>query len=214
VAYATFKNFIDGMQESVMPSRIDRSVMPGQSGANQTYILAALKFFDLTDEKAAPTDHLKALVEGDEKTRAETLKKIVEHGYAFIFKSDLDLQRATEAQLHEKFIERGLAGDTIRKCHSFFVNAADDAGIALGKHLKPRSRGQGVRTARRRSKRRTTGDFSNENNNPPEAIRKTMREMLLEKFPEYDPNWPAEIQTKWFAGFEKLMKAADEDRSE
>jgi hypothetical protein len=37
-----------------------------------------------------------------------------------------------------------------------------------------------------------------------------MREMLLAKFPEFDPNWPDPLKTKWFEGFERLMKAAED----
>jgi hypothetical protein len=39
-----------------------------------------------------------------------------------------------------------------------------------------------------------------------------MREMLLEKFPAFNPEWSEEIQAKWFAGFEKLMRSTGEDK--
>jgi hypothetical protein len=31
--------------------------------------------------------------------------------------------------------------------------------------------------------------------------------VLIDKFPNFDPTWPAEVQVKWFAGFERLMDA-------
>jgi hypothetical protein len=31
---------------------------------------------------------------------------------------------------------------------------------------------------------------------------------LLEKFPDFDPNWPDPIKEKWFAGFDQFMKKA------
>lgn len=205
------------MRENGIPARIDRSVMPGQSGANQTYLLTALRFFGLIDDKAAPTNDLKELVESKDDKRKETLKRLVERGYSFIFESDLDLMKATEAQLHETFRDKGLGGDTLRKCHSFFVSAAEDAGIPLGKHLKPRGVIRSTGPRRRSGKRRAQGNGNGNGGGEPgsgsSSKPKTMREMLLEKFPQFDPNWPDEIKSKWFAGFEKLMKSADEDQA-
>ena len=31
--------------------------------------------------------------------------------------------------------------------------------------------------------------------------------VLIEKFPNFDPAWPAEVQVKWFEGFERLLDA-------
>ncbi|NQE35190.1 hypothetical protein [Microcoleus asticus] len=31
-------------------------------------------------------------------------------------------------------------------------------------------------------------------------------ELILAKFPEFDPSWPAEIQEKWFSSFDRLME--------
>jgi hypothetical protein len=33
----------------------------------------------------------------------------------------------------------------------------------------------------------------------------TWQQILAEKFPAFDPNWPGEVQAKWFEGFNKLM---------
>ena len=34
----------------------------------------------------------------------------------------------------------------------------------------------------------------------------TWADLLLSKFPTFDPNWPDEVKLKWFDGFERLMK--------
>jgi hypothetical protein len=31
--------------------------------------------------------------------------------------------------------------------------------------------------------------------------------VLIEKFPNFDPAWPPEVQVKWFEGFERLLEA-------
>ncbi|MEY2488303.1 MAG: hypothetical protein QOC70_245, partial [Verrucomicrobiota bacterium] len=64
---------------------------------------------------------------------------------------DLDLPTATLGMLHEKFAEQGLTGETVRKCHSFYAAAAEDAGIALPPQLKANTRGPGTRKGRKKS---------------------------------------------------------------
>ena len=33
-------------------------------------------------------------------------------------------------------------------------------------------------------------------------------ELLLAKFPDFNPEWPDEVKAKWFDAFEKLMRLA------
>ena len=37
--------------------------------------------------------------------------------------------------------------------------------------------------------------------------RQTLAHALIDKFPNFDPTWPAEVQVKWLEGFERLMEA-------
>ena len=39
------------------------------------------------------------------------------------------------------------------------------------------------------------------------GARQTLGHVLIDKFPNFDPTWPAEVQLKWFDGFERLMEA-------
>jgi hypothetical protein len=34
----------------------------------------------------------------------------------------------------------------------------------------------------------------------------SLEQLLLSKFPSFDPAWPDEVKTKWFEGFNKLME--------
>jgi hypothetical protein len=36
--------------------------------------------------------------------------------------------------------------------------------------------------------------------------------MLLAKFPSFNPEWPDEVQKRWFDSFEKLMKSDDDEQ--
>ena len=86
--------------------------------------------------------------------------------------------------------------------------------MALSDHLKVRAKPSGPRKSRKNRNGGLLGEPSPAELPaiPPMRPQKTMREMLLEKFPEFDPEWSEEIQAKWFTGFEKLMKSTGEDK--
>jgi len=48
----------------------------------------------------------------------------------------------------------------------------------------------------------TIRDEEPSSTNPPMG----WNQLLLSKFPSFDPGWPPEVQAKWFDSFEKLMK--------
>jgi hypothetical protein len=118
----------------------------------QSYIWSALRFFGLIDEGKAPTDDLKALAKAEGEERKRIWKEIFDRAFDPII-GDLDLPTATLGMLHEKFADQGLTGETVRKCHSFYAAAAEDAGIVLPPQLKPNTRGgsAGPRKARKKT---------------------------------------------------------------
>jgi hypothetical protein len=193
----------------LVPARIDSTnpFMVGQSGSNQAFLMAALRFFGLVEEKK-PTDKLRSLVKAEGDERKSIWRSIFEAAYAPII-GDLDLTTATAGMLHEKFREQGLSGETVNKCFSFFVAGADDAGIAMAKHLKPgEKRGSGA--PRRPRRPRANPVVASGQNFAPDvlAVKPDMRQLLLAKFPEFDPAWSDELKMKWFGGYERLLKSA------
>lgn len=210
LAYVTFKNFLASLKAGVLPSRIDKSLMPGQSGATQSYLMSTLRFFGLLDQDDAPSKQLEALVHGTEDERKKVWKEVFAIGYGPMFGSDLDFTRFTSAMLSERFVAQGLAGETARKSISFFTAAAQDAGIALPAGAAPNKRGP--RPRGRKSKEASKGNGNGGAVALPvvQPASKTMREMLLDKFPPFNPEWTPEIQAKWFQGFEQLMGATGE----
>lgn len=211
--FSTFKNFLGSLKAGAIPTRIDKSLLDRYSGSVQSWLIAALRFFGFIDEVGKPQPILEQYVESEEQQRKKIWREIFDKAYGPLI-SGLDLTRATPGELSERFSAQGLSGETLIKCHSFFTAAADEAGVPLAEHLKVRSKPPGPRRSR---KPRNGGDAGNEDNDPtpPSGTQftgaKSMREMLLAKFPEFDPNWPEDIQAKWFSGFEKLMKSAGEE---
>jgi hypothetical protein len=210
VAYKTFTNFISSLRESGIPDRIDRSVIPGLSGVAQSFLLAALRYLGLINNDGSPAPTLKDLVDNTATEKA-TLAKIIKEKYGFIFGGSFNIASATDAQLTEIFKEQGLNGSTIVKALSFFTSLCESAGIQISPHLKSkRSSIGGNGTARRPYRKRKSADEV-----PPivpaqhASHAKTFQELLLEKFPTFNPDWEAETAKKWFDNFEKLMGTAN-----
>jgi hypothetical protein len=209
--YTTFKNFLASLKAGAIPSRIDKSLLDRYSGSIQSWLISALKFFSLTDETGKPLAALESYVESEEQDRKKVWKDIFMKAYSPLI-AGLDLSRATPGELSERFASQGLSGETLGKCHSFFSAAAEDADVVLADHLKVRPKPSGPRKSRKNRNGGLPGEpLPEPPSAPPISSQKTMREMLLEKFPAFNPEWSEEIQGKWFAGFEKLMKSTSED---
>ena len=151
VSYKTFRGFLDSLRQGI-PARIDRSLMPTQSGAIQNQILAALRYLSLIDDQGMPQPTLRQLVQAEEDVRKEVLAQLLRSSYPALFASDDFLTTATVSQFHEAFQATGAKGDTIRKNEAFFLAAASDAGIAVSPRITKagRSRSNGSKPARPR----------------------------------------------------------------
>ncbi len=214
LSFSTVKNFMDSFKESGVPDRIDRTLLPGQSGTTQTYLLAALRFFGFIDQAGAPTELMEEWhrMSDDEKPIYE---KAIKQSYAFLFDGSIKLEAATEGQLREKMKEKDIQGDTARKAITFFVNACDFAGIPISPHLKGKrssssSRVGGPRRAVKKKKATNVqADPTPHHEHQSRSKGHSLQEMLLEKFPPFDPEWSEELKKKWFEGFEKFMASAN-----
>src|ERR1700684_2466066 len=142
-SYRTFKTFIEDLHEHGVPSRIDRSVLTRFSGVVGTQLMHALRFLGLIEDDGRPTLRLKALVNahGAEHWPKELLE-LLQREYAPMFA--IDLGTATPSHFHEAFRRAFPAADAVvQKCVTFFLYAANDAGVKISgrvlKGRKPRS---------------------------------------------------------------------------
>lgn len=167
VAYTTFKNFLTSLRKNgVVPSRIDKSLMPGHSGSTQSYLINALRFFGLIDKGGTPTGDLQLILAAEPDEKKKIWHRLFNAAYAPIL-GDLDLSRATLGMLNEKFSQQGLTGDTIRKCESLMAAIAEDAGIPLAPQLKPNTRPSGSRRPR---KQKQNGKAENNENEEQDEV--------------------------------------------
>lgn len=220
VSYKTFKNFLETLtSKGGCPDRIDSGVLPTMSGANQKHLMSSLKFLNLINEKHIASDRLAQLIESDKAKDDDNRKKIlalvVKDAYSFLFENGF-VERATTQQVEAKFRGFGISGDTVNKAIMFFIHITNDAGVAIsqfihpykGKISKPSStkpRKNGNKGSKGTAERQPdTPDIPKKPEIDPK--KNVWMEQLLSKFPEFDPQWSPEVQTKWFESFEKLMK--------
>ncbi len=142
-SYRTFKTFIEDLHEHGVPSRIDRSVLTRFSGVVGAQLMHALRFLGLIEEDGRPTPHLRELMKAHGGAHwTEKLLELLRQEYAPIFA--IDLETATPSQFNGAFRKAFPAADAVvQKCVTFFLYAANDAGVKISgrvlKGRKPRS---------------------------------------------------------------------------
>ncbi len=138
-SYRTFRTFIEDLREHGIPSRVDRSVLTRFSGVVGSQLTHALRFLGLIDEEGRPTPGLGELVQADAAGRwREALLALIRQEYAPLFA--IDLETATPSQFNDAFRRAFPAADAVvQKCVTFFLYAANDAGVKIsGRVLKGR----------------------------------------------------------------------------
>lgn len=156
--YATFRNFLNSLdkmgQQPTLPAAIDRSYLRWMPGSTQTGYLGMCRQFGLIDEDGAPTELLHELVY-DQDSRPERVKQLILRYYAPIV--EFGRRHTTSQQLLDKWKETfGQEGDTRRKACTFFLHAAEYAGIPVSPEWShvvttSRKRSSGTRRARGRA---------------------------------------------------------------
>lgn len=223
VSYRTFINFLEDMKTGI-PDQIDRSVFPGMSGGVYNQLMPALRYLGLVDASDRPKDALHDLVYAPTKERTSTYQKILTTAYPFLF-TDFDLMSASPKMLEDGFRANGAAGETVRRCIAFFLQAAKDAEIEIGPRIMARAPSTERKTvARARPKGKTklaakqngqvggtgqvgqsgTGGIGGTGGAP-----KTFIETAMEKIPTFDPSWPLETQENYWKFIERVFGLAE-----
>ncbi len=219
LSYRTFRSFLDSVAVAGVPNRIGRSLMASKSGSTQALLLAAIRYLGLASEKGVSSPALETLVHAEGKERQDLWRRILENAYPALFSSKINLERTTTEELAEIFAKEGVSSaDTVRKCVTFFSLAAKDAGIRLSPHVRPYA---GARRAPRRARA-----GAEELTAVSESLRlpvdrvvdrdrnsSTEWELLLSKFPDFDPSWPDDLRNNWLLGFERLSKILSDTKT-
>ncbi len=222
--YRTLRTFLDSLRQGI-PARIDRTVMRSFAGSVQSSLLSSLRYLNLITPEGIPTDSLNRLVHLDGLERQQALAEVLRGAYNFLFSDGFSLERATPGQFQERFRLSGATGDTARKAATFFLAAARDAGMEVSPFLEPsRTRTTSSNNRSRTARTRRTNTSQRVGQQSTVAVPESdsiavspvgWHQMLLAKFPSFDPSWAPEVQAKWFDMFDRLMRAgpnpADDD---
>jgi len=138
VSYSSFKSFIKGLGETIVPDRIDKTVMKNYSGSIVYALIPTLVWLGLIDEKGMPQKSLRDLAEAskDDNLYKEEIGKLFNARYTFLADIGVNLKTATGGQVEEAFKSQGASGATVSKAMTFFINMAKHGSITLSNHIK------------------------------------------------------------------------------
>jgi len=210
VSYKTFSGFMDRLHQKGVPNRIDSSFLAFLSGSNQSQLLAALRHLGLISPNGLRTDRLDALVKSVGAEYAASLGDALKQSYPFLFKR-FDLRRATLQEVEDKFSDAGASGDTLRKSIAFFLSAARAADIPTSPFITGmRRRRRSPLAAAERERKLAVGERSSKLQSQDVKDSNVdaggWADLLVAKFPQFDPTWPVEIKAKWFEAFQELIE--------
>jgi hypothetical protein len=210
VSYGSFTSALDrfaeagGAPNEFHPSAFDKKAYNGSTIA---LLVKAFRALGLSNEKDKPIpERLDPLI--DAKTRKDAFAKLLRDRYSTLI--TLPLEKAHNAQFNEWFQKTGMANEAQRKAKTFFLHAARANGIAVSPYILSSSK---TRTPAKRDKKPRTPKNPNEGGtnrpkdrvNPPNPGGEGLAKKFLDKFPEFNPDWSAEVQQKWFDGLAKLQ---------
>jgi hypothetical protein len=212
VPYPSFKTLIGELREHGVPSRIDRSVLRRFSGIIGSQLLTTLRFLKLIDDQSHPTPRLTELVAGSNTPEwGARMLSVLQEEYAPLF--SLDLGNATASHFDETFRKSfpGSADSVSQKSIVFFLGAAKDSGIVIsdrvmnGRKLRTPAAPGTPRTRKPKAGKKPAKQDETETDEDEADQPGSWQDRLLDKFPALNPEWPPEVQAKWFESFEKLM---------
>lgn len=136
ISFRTLLTFIEDLKNVGVPPRIDRSVLTRFSGGVGSQLLMALKSLGLVNEAGVPTQWLAALVTTYGTAAFKSpLQRVLRYGYPYL--QELDLKTATPSMFADAFKEAVDAKeDVLRKCRTFYLHAAKEAGVEIGPRLE------------------------------------------------------------------------------
>ena len=219
--YSSWLQLTDGLMQSI-PAKIDNSYLKQYrfNQSTRSMISKTLKFFDLVDPQNAPTDRLRALAKSLSHNDMSQLRGLVESSYR-PYLEDIDLTTVTPDMLRGQLKTKKANGDVARKCASFFVAIADDAGIPLSPHIHRRRRqpkGASATSNDAKVVSKSNSKPSAPRGRPPAALARegtggSLATSLVDKFPSADPDWDQETMGKWLDNWGRLLKIVLRDES-
>jgi hypothetical protein len=193
-----------------IPPQIDRSVLRRFSGGLGAQLVMAMKSLGLIDDGNRPTTNGERVIRAFGTDEFKPLFRAVLESGCYPFLDSLDLQTATPSMFADAFKATGAKEDVLRKCRTFYLHAAQFAGVPIGPRIAkgghvPSGNSNG-RRKKEKPPRKPIEEVVETHTKPHQTTQHgSFGDRLLDKFPPFNPSWPPEIQTKWFEGYERLL---------
>lgn len=151
IPWATFLSTVERIAADP-PGRVDRSYLDSQSGNIQTYLIAALKGFELIDDESRPT---KVLEFADEAKRKALVADMLQAKYGSVV--PLGESNTTNGQLADGFSQAfpQITGESRVKAVRFFLGAMAYADLPTSPLWSSVKAARGSSSPRRGKKART-----------------------------------------------------------
>lgn len=184
-AFSTFWAFVEELsQRGPLPQVIDRNVFGSRSAASVYELTHALRSLGLIDQDKRPTSRGREFLAAP---TPEGLSAILRDRYEYAIALGLDT--ATGGQLDEVLVKMmGMkeGSATLRKARTFFLQAAEKAGMELGPHLRVSRQRTAVRPVRRsRAAQLTNGERTVKNAESADLLTRYV-ELLMDKVREQE----------------------------
>ncbi len=183
-----------------LPARVDASALKKRFASGVVrQLLPSFSALGLLDQESAPNDLLRRLVDavdGDDWSGA--VAEMLARAYPETLLASLSA--ATPAQLNQGLRDafKSASESDHRQSVSFLLGAARDAGLEVSAYLNPPAGSRGRLYLGPRG--------AEEDSGPSESEQKAqLAARLIEKFPDFDTQWPDELKEDWFAQFRNLV---------
>lgn len=149
IPFKTFTNFVQKLSETVIPERIDSSLLRSYPGSVARQLKAALRYLKLIDGDGNTTSTLVDVVKSyGTGTWKQMLADMLADAYQPVL-DGLNLDTGTLGQLQQKFRNQGADGQMLQKCITFYLSALREAELTFSPHFVER-----VRRAERKPRER------------------------------------------------------------
>jgi hypothetical protein len=154
MAFATFLTAVEGLEQAV-PRKLDRSAWRSLAGRSKTDAMNAFKFMSLIEQDGTTKPALTRLADEKEQRKA-ILRELLEKAYPGVV--ELAKSNGTISQLQAEIAKMGVQGQTMRKSVSFFLKAAEYAGMQLSPQWQNYTRSNPDRPRKKRNTPRAAGN--------------------------------------------------------